>query len=208
MAQQSRSNPFGMDEDCRNCPALADCRTAIAHGYGDVAADFLVVGERPGPRADVTGVPFAGEDEPSPLQRVLGRLGLCALTSDPARPDLANVYLTNLTRCRHPDREPTAEEIEACEPYLDAEVRMINPEILIPVGQRALERITSEYTTLDPDDLDIADRHTETIRGRGFELVPMRDPRGASDDAIDEWVEAFASLMASDYRQTKGRRRR
>lgn len=208
MAQQTRSNPFAMDDSCRNCPALCERRSTVVHGYGDVAADFLVVGERPSARADETGIPFAGDDDFSPLQRALGRLGLCDLTDDSARPQLVNVYLTSLTRCRHPDREPTAEEIENCDSYLDAEVRMINPELLIPVGQRALSRLGAEYTTHSPDELRIEDRHAETIRGRGFELVPMRDPATASDAAIDEWVQSFASIMASDYRQTKGRRER
>ena len=208
MDQQSRSNPFGMDEECRNCPALCESRTQIAHGYGDVASDFLVVGERPTPAADHSGVPFADGDEHSALQRLLGRLGLCDLTSDPSEPALANVYLTYLTRCRHPERAPTDDEIDTCEPYLDAEIRMINPELLVPVGQRALERLGEAYTTLEPAALDVRERHAETVRGRGFELVPMIDPEVATTAEVDEWVEHFASVMASDYRQTKGRRSR
>ncbi len=208
MDQQTRSNPFGMDEDCRNCPALCETRRTVVHGYGDVEADFLVVGENPTDRADETGVPYAGDGEFSPLARMLTRLGLCDLTSDPARPRLVNVYLTGLTRCRHPDRAPTSDEIDACEPYLDAEIRMINPELLIPVGQRALTRLGSWYTTRSPAELRIDETHASTIRGRGFELVPMLEPTGTSDDERDEWVQSFASIMASDYRQTKGRRER
>ncbi|WP_247728658.1 uracil-DNA glycosylase [Halovivax limisalsi] len=208
MDVETRSNPFGMDEDCRNCPALCDTRESVVHGYGDVAADFLFVGERPGETADRTGVPFAGDEEFHPLTRTLGRLGLCDLTSDPARPHLEGAYLTYLTRCRHPDRVPTDEEVDTCEPYLDAEIRMINPELLIPVGQRALWRLGAEYTTRSADDLRIEDLHATTIRGRGFELVPMCDPREATESRRDEWVHAFADVMASDYRQTKGRRER
>ena len=48
-----------MDEECRNCPALCETRTQVVHGYGDVAADFLFVGERPTASADELGVPFA-----------------------------------------------------------------------------------------------------------------------------------------------------
>ncbi|MFC6769593.1 uracil-DNA glycosylase, partial [Natrinema soli] len=55
--QRSRANPYGMDEECRNCPALCETRTQVVHGYGDVGADFLFVGERPTAHADEAGVP-------------------------------------------------------------------------------------------------------------------------------------------------------
>ncbi|MFC4543588.1 uracil-DNA glycosylase family protein [Halosolutus amylolyticus] len=215
--QQTRANPYGMDEECRNCPALCETRTQVVHGYGDVGADFLFVGERPTARADTTGVPFlrdaddadGGSDrEGTTLRRMLERLGLCDVTSPADRPAVENVYLTNLTRCRDPDRHPTDEEVANCEPYLNAEIRMINPEILVPVGDRALEAIGIEYTTTPVDDLSLPDVHATTIRGRGFELVPMVEPQDQTDTQTQAWLEHFVDLMASDYRQTKGRRER
>lgn len=200
-----------MDEECRNCPALCETRTQVVHGYGDVDADFLFVGERPTARADETGVPFAGEggsDGDGGIRRVLERLGLCAVDSPADRPELENVYLTTLTRCRDPDRRPSDEEVATCEPYLNAEIRMINPEILVPVGERALAELGTEYTTTPAEDLSLPEDHATRIRGRGFELVPMIDPRGASAEETQTWLESFASLMASDYRQTKGRQER
>ncbi|QCS44322.1 uracil-DNA glycosylase family protein [Natrinema versiforme] len=200
-----------MDEECTNCPALCETRTQVVHGYGDVGADFLFVGERPTARADETGIPFAGEggsDGDGGLRRMLERLGLCDVTAPAQEPELENVYLTNLTRCRDPDRQPTDEEIGNCEPYLSAEIRMINPEILVPVGERALTELGVEYTTTPVEDLALPDDHAERIRGRGFELVPMIEPREQTDDQTQAWLEAFAELMATDYRQTKGRRGR
>ena len=224
--QQTRANPFGMDENCRNCPALCETRTEVVHGYGDVGADFLFVLEGPSPGADATGIPLAEsatrrsedcssgdeslEDDEfgSSLRRILERLALCDATSDPDRPELHNVYVTHLTRCRDPDREPTDEEIGNCEPYLNAEIRMINPEVIVPVGERALREIGEEYTTTPVADLDCESHHGESIRGRGFELVPMIDPTAQSDAERRAWLEAFAQLMATDYRQTKGRQER
>ncbi|WP_049924067.1 uracil-DNA glycosylase [Halopiger djelfimassiliensis] len=201
-----------MDEECRNCPALCEPRTQVVHGYGDVGADFLFVGERPSPEADETGVPFAAPDTDSnggtSLRRMLERLALCDARSPPDRPELENAYLTNLTRCRDPERPPTDEEVATCEPYLNAEIRMINPEVLIPVGERALEALGVEYTTTPVDELELPAAHATTVRGRGFALVPMIDPRAQSDAQTQAWLEHFASLMASDYRQTKGRRER
>lgn len=200
-----------MDEECQNCPALCKTRTQVVHGYGDVGADFLFVGERPTLRADEVGVPFlTDEDEGNgtSLRRILERLGLCDSTSSADRPELENVYLTNLTRCRDSDRRPTDEEIGNCEPYLNAEIRMINPEIIIPVGERALSEIGVEYTTTPVADLDLESDHATTIRGRGFELVPMIEPSEQTDEQTQAWLEHFVELMASDYRQTKGRQER
>jgi uracil-DNA glycosylase len=212
--QRTRANPYGMDEDCQNCPALCETRTQVVHGYGDVGADFLFVGERPTAQADAVGVPFlvdetTNDDETgTALRRILERLALCDATSPRERLELQNVYLTNLTRCHDPERTPTDEEIANCEPYLNAEIRMINPEIIVPVGERALVEIGTEYTTTPIEKLDLEADHGRTIRGRGFELVPMIEPRAQTDDQTQSWLEAFVELMASDYRQTKGRRER
>jgi uracil-DNA glycosylase family 4 len=195
-----------MDEDCRNCPALCETRTEIVHGYGPVDADFLFVGERPDPEADVSGIPFAGSDENS-LFDLLARLDLCS-DPDAEEPPLENVFLTLLTRCRHPERPPTDEEVRNCEPFLDAEIRSINPEVLVPVGARALEEIATEYTTRPAGEFDVETHAGERIRGRGFELFPMPDPATADDEALEEFLAAFADLLEDDYRQTKGRRRR
>lgn len=206
--QQTPANPFGMDADCRNCPALCEGRRQVVHGYGDVGADFLFVGEMPGDGADRTGVPFAGDERGERLQDLLGRLGLNnSLPSDDA-PELENAFVTYLTRCREPERPPTAEEIDTCEPYLNAEIRMINPEILVPVGERALRELAIEYTTTPADEFEMDEAHATTIRGRGFELVPMADPATMTDDRKEAFLDHFLGLMDRDYRQTKGRRSR
>ncbi|WP_195892437.1 uracil-DNA glycosylase [Halopiger goleimassiliensis] len=208
--QRTRANPYNMDETCRNCPALRETRTQVVHGYGDVGADFLFVGERPTPTADATGVPFVREEstQGTSLRRILERLGLCDATSPADEPALENVYLTHLTRCRHPERPPADEEVANCEPYLEAEIRMINPEILIPVGERALAELGTEYTTTPVEELALPATHASRIRGRGFELVPMIEPAEQTDEQTQTWVETFAELLATDYRQTKGRRER
>nr|WP_251344329.1 uracil-DNA glycosylase [Haloplanus sp. GDY1] len=195
-----------MDEDCRNCPDLADARTNVVHGYGDVGAEFMFVGGRPGPGADRTGVPFTGDDAGRRLQRILGDLGFSNSPPDADEPELDNAYLTYLTRCRHPDRDPTAEEVATCDAYLTADVRMINPEIIVPVGELALRGVAVEHTTRDADSLDVEACHATTIRGRGFELVPMRAPADQTDAETEAFVEHVAeSVLGRDYRQTKGR---
>lgn len=206
--QRTRYNPYGMDENCRNCPGLCDVRERVVHGYGDVSADFVFVGEAPSAAAEQTGVPFTGDDAGERFQDILGNLGLNNSLPTSDEPELENAFLTYLARCRHPDRAPTDEEVETCEPYLNADIRMINPEIIVPVGERALAELGEEYTTTPVEALDIEAHHGEAIRGRGFELVPMVHPGRMTAEQKETFIVNFLDLMESDYRQTKGRRGR
>jgi uracil-DNA glycosylase family 4 len=198
-----------MDERCTNCDVLPETRTQVVHGYGDVGGEFIVVGDAPSEAADRTGVPFTGDAAGERLQRILGELGFSRSPPESTEPDLQNVFLTYLARCRHPDRAPTDAELLNCDPFLTAEIRMINPHIIVPVGGRALETLAVEYTTRAPESFDVADDHATTIRGRGFELVPMLaldDQTGADTEAFVDHVRE--NVLGRDYRQTKGRRSR
>ena len=206
--QDEFANPFGMDAACENCPGLCTEREQVVHGYGDVGAEFLVVGERPTATADRHGVPFVGPDGER-VQSVFAELGFVRSPPDATEPDVQNVFFTNLTRCRHPEREPTDEEVATCEPSLNAEIRMINPQILVPVGERVLRALAVEYTTRRPDSFDIDAEHATTIRGRGFELVPMCDPASMRDEDAAAFTEHMReNVLSRDYRQTKGRQSR
>jgi uracil-DNA glycosylase family 4 len=206
--QRTLANPYGMDEDCRNCAGLCDVRERVVHGYGDVDADFVLVGEAPNAAVERTGVPFTGDEAGERVQDVLGNLGLNNSLPTCEEPELDNVFLTYLARCRHPDRTPTDAEVATCEPFLNADIRVINPEILVPVGERALHELGREYTTTPVAELDIEAHHAEPIRGRGFELVPMIDPTVMTDEQQETFIVNVLDLMAGDYRQTKGRRSR
>jgi uracil-DNA glycosylase family 4 len=198
-----------MDEQCTNCDALPETRTQVVHGYGDVGGEFLVVGESPSRAADRTGVPFTGDAAGERLQRILGDLGFSRSPPDATEPDLQNVFLTYLARCRHPERPPTDGEVTNCDPFLTAEIRMINPHIIVPVGGRALETLAVEYTTRSADSFDITEDHATTVRGRGFELVPMLPLDEQTDADTEAFVEHVReNVLGRDYRQTKGRRSR
>lgn len=198
-ARQDRlANPLGMDENCRQCPALCETRERIVHGYGPVDADVVVVGEMPGAGADASGIPFDG----TPVLDALARIGLW--DDDAGEPE--DCYLTYLTRCRHPERGPTDAEIRDCDPFLSADVRMVNPELLVPVGDRPLRALAADHTTRDPESLDPAALHATTVRGRGFDLLPLVPDAG--DDALGTFVEHARAELGRDYRQTKGRRGR
>ena len=198
-------NPFGMDESCPNCPPLVEARSRVVHGFGDVLAEFLFVKEAPSAEADA-GAPPLGHHRGYGLDTVLDRLGFLDGSADP--PTLTSAFVTHLTRCRHPDRPATDTEINTCEPFLNAEIRSINPEILVPIGQRALEHIAKEYTTEQPDALDAFEVHAQEIRGRGFELVPMVAESDLTEERFETFIEAMEQTLSRDYRQTKGRQGR
>jgi len=206
--QETVSNPFGMDDTCQNCPELCDTRSQVVHGYGDVGADFVFVGEAPSEGPDRTGVPFTGDDVGRSIQSMLADLGFVTSAPGGTEPEVDNVYLTYMTRCRDPERTPTDEEIRNCEGYLTAELRMINPEIIVPIGQHVLESLAREYTTTRPSEFDIEDAHATTVRGRGFELVPMLPVTEQSADQLQEFLDELSAILDRDYRQTKGRRER
>ncbi len=203
------SNPYGMDPDCTRCPALVDAREHIVHGYGDVGADFLFVAERPAASADRTGVPVREAGDAGGLTGFLRTCGFVTDEGDEAGdPVLENAFVTHLTRCRHPDRGPTREEIEACDAFLTAELRTINPEILVPLGERVLSELAQEFTTSLSDPWELEDVHATELRGRGFELIPLETLPEMDADQFEAAIDRFERTRDRDYRQTKGRRKR
>ncbi len=206
-ARQDRlANPLGFDRACPNCPELCEARDRIVHGYGEVDADFLVVGESPSSSAEAVGVPFGGPE--SVVLEILRELGVIAPSGDPTAPALEKWYLTYLARCRHPDRGVTEEEIRNCDPFLTAEIRMINPEIIIPIGDRVLRTLAAEYTTHDPATLTVAEQHATELRGRGFEFIPLREPADLTESGREAFIGKLARTIERDYQQPKGRRGR
>jgi len=202
--QGTRQNPFGMDEECQRCPELCATRSQVVHGYGDVGADFLILGTAPSAGADESGIPFTGTDRA--ILDVFA--GFDMVEFDAGTPVLENLFLTHVTRCYHPERGPTDEEVRNCDAYMTSEVRMINPEIIVPMGQRALAALAFEYTTRSADDFDIERDHATPVAGRGFELVPTIPPGEQSTAQREALVDRLEDVLNRDYRQTKGRRGR
>lgn len=207
--QERMANPYGMDPSCTRCPELVETRSTIVHGYGDVAADFLFVAEMPTHETDRAGHPVVETDGDRSLGDLLAAVGFLRDDTDAdGHPVLENAFVTHLTRCHHPDRGPTNEEIAACEPFLNAELRTINPELLIPLGERTVKSLAREYTTTNPDDLTLEEIHASEVCGRGFELIPLREPGNMDREDFEAAVERLSATLERDYRQTKGRRRR
>lgn len=146
---------------CVACP-LHRSRTQAVPGTGPSTARIMAVGEAPGQTEDRTGEPFVGAAG-QVLNRLLERIGL-------RRED---IYITNVLKCRPPlNRDPEPAEAEACSRYLDAQVELIRPDVILILGRHALGRLL-------PDSPGIGTVHGRRVR-RGDRLyVPLYHPAAA-----------------------------
>lgn len=123
--------------DCRRCE-LHQSRTQTVFGVGDRAARWLVVGEAPGAEEDKRGEPFVGRAG-SLLNAMLAAIGL---------PREA-VFITNILKCRPPqNRDPGPQEVLACSAYLDRQIALIEPTIILAVGRIAAQNLLKVDTPI------------------------------------------------------------
>ena len=112
---------------CTLC-RLAEGRTQVVFGEGDPHADLMVVGEGPGREEDLQGRPFVGRS---------GQL-LDKLLLEEAGLERRQVYIGNVVKCRPPEnRDPLPDEIASCRPYLDQQVELIRPIVVLTLGNFA-----------------------------------------------------------------------
>jgi DNA polymerase len=127
---------------------LAAGRTQVVFGVGRADADLLFVGEGPGEQEDLRGEPFVGRAGQLLTQLIEG----IGLTRD-------DVYIANVVKCRPPgNRDPHPEEIEACAPWLDRQLALIRPRVIVTLGNFATKLL-----------LDTKDGITK-LRGKEFEF--------------------------------------
>jgi uracil-DNA glycosylase family 4 len=116
--------------DCRRCK-LYDGRTHLVFGDGAPNARLMFVGEAPGAEEDLQGVPFVGAAGQL-LNRMLNKLGLRR----------EEVYIGNIIKCRPPgNRDPEADEITACLPFLKKQIQAIRPQVLVTLGRPATQAL-------------------------------------------------------------------
>jgi uracil-DNA glycosylase family 4 len=143
----------------RGC-GFEPCETAtnMVPGEGSAPAVVMLVGEAPGATEDVEGRPFCG-----PAGRLLDELL--------AEAGLAReqIYLTNVVKARPPrNRDPLPAEVAHWMPWLEAELALVQPSLVVPLGRHALAHFT--------DGLKISDVHGTEITARGRALFPMYHP--------------------------------
>ena len=150
---------------CRRCP-LSRTRTKAVPGEGAPDASIMFVGEAPGGDEDQQGRPFVG---------AAGRLLTHLLkTIDLDRPA---VFITNVVKCRPPgNRDPSPEEIDACNDHLLAQIALITPKVICTLGRFAAQ-------TLIDKSLSISRQHGKPRRLSGILYVPLYHPAAALHQA-------------------------
>ena len=162
---------------CTRCP-LHTTRTNVVFGQGVPTAEVLFVGEGPGQSEDEQGLPFVGRSG-----QLLDHY-LEAIDLDRSK----NIYIANIVKCRPPqNRDPLPEESSACMPWLEEQIRLIDPKIIVCLGRVAAKQM------MDPD-ISIMRQHGEFIQkdGRWYmaTLHPaalLRNP-AAKPDAFGDFV--------------------
>jgi len=122
-------NPLTIEEVAEKCKSCEKCplylsRTRVVPGEGDTKSKVMFIGEAPGEEEDLKGKPFVGK---------AGQLLTKILQSvDIKRED---IFITNMLKCRPPaNRNPSKSEIETCFPYLETQIALINPKIIVTLG--------------------------------------------------------------------------
>ena len=121
---------------CVRCPQLAETRQSVVFGSGNADADLMFVGEAPGANEDRLGLPFVGQAGKL-LDRLLEEIGLAR----------ADVFIQNVLCCRPPgNRDPLPAEIDNCQEWLYAKIRLVEPRVICTLGNFATKLIRGEPT--------------------------------------------------------------
>ncbi len=132
---------LGLAQKVSGCEAcsLSQTRTQTVFGCGDPGARLMFVGEAPGAEEDRRGEPFVGRAGQL-LDRIITQ-GL-KLTRD-------QVYIANVLKCRPPEnRDPRPEEVQSCKGFLEKQIELVNPELIVALGKPAAAFLTGEETSL------------------------------------------------------------
>ena len=167
-------------QDCERCPELVDSRSRIVNGVGPDDADLLFVGEGPGKNEDEQGEPFVGRSG-SVLDDALRDAGLAR----------ADVRITNCVRCRPPEnRDPRKEELANCRPYLEREIDLIDPEVIVTLGKVPAEHLLDRPVAVTKEVGSIEDAR---IAGASRRLLICVHPAATLYDRSQE--EPFAEAI-------------
>ena len=151
---------FAADVSACTVCGLARTRNLAVPGVGDRRADWLFVGEAPGAEEDAKGEPFVGQAGRL-LDSMLSALGMNRTKA---------VYIANVLKCRPPNnRAPTPAEVESCLPYLDRQIALIQPKLIVALGKSAA-------TTLLHVEATIASLRGRVHRYKGTPMIVTYHP--------------------------------
>lgn len=170
---------------CELCPLRAGC-TQTVFGVGDEKAQWLFVGEAPGTEEDARGEPFVGHAGKL-LDNMLLAIGL----------KRSEVYIANVVKCRPPDnRQPHAAEVAACLPYLQRQIALIEPRVIVALGKTAASALLN-------NDASIASLRGRVHEYQGMPLIVSFHPAYLLRTPLDKaksWQDLCLARAAADAR--------
>jgi uracil-DNA glycosylase family 4 len=163
---------------CTKCP-LAAGRTQVVFGVGNPEADLMFVGEGPGRDEDLAGEPFVGRSGKLLDKLMIQEIGI----------DRSSCYIANVVKCRPPNnRDPLPLEIEACRPWLESQLEIIDPTVVVTLGNFATKLLLDSTIGISK------------LRGRSYpyrrgHLVPTYHPAAALRGGAEIVAEMRADLV-------------
>ena len=183
-------------QTCRACELWAGATQAVL-GEGTTPAEAMLVGEQPGDREDLEGAPFVG-----PAGRMLDR-GLAEAGIDPSR-----VYVTNVVKHfryrargkRRIHQKPDAVHVAACRPWLDAELALVRPRVLVCLGATAAHALVGRHVKVTQDrgrplDSDLAEHVLATVHPSSLLRAPDEEARRAAYAGFLADLREVAALL-------------
>lgn len=167
-----------LKQDCMDCRAcsLSMTRHNLVFGVGNQQAEVMLIGEGPGEQEDLKGEPFVG-----PAGKLLDdMLEMIDL-------DRRKVYIANIVKCRPPkNRDPLGVEQEACRPWLERQIALVNPRLIVCLGRIAAMSLIRE-------DFRITREHGRWFDIGGRRIMATYHPSALLRD-VDKRPEAFSDL--------------
>ena len=163
---------------CTRC-GLCETRRNVVFGVGKETADVMFVGEGPGEQEDIQGEPFVG-----PAGKLLDDM-LSIIDLDRRN----NIYIANIVKCRPPrNRDPLETEQDACIGYLQNQIALVQPKIIVCLGRIAAKRLIDE-------DYRITRQHGQWVQKNGIWMTAIYHPSALLRD-VSKRPETFDDLIA------------
>ena len=160
---------------CRKCP-LGETRTKLVFGVGTAPSELMLVGEGPGEQEDLQGEPFVGPAGKL-LDDMLEMIGL----------DRTRIYIANTVKCRPPmNRDPAEEEMAACRHWLDEQIALVQPKIIVCLGRIAAGELIKK-------DFRITREHGQWFTHGDVKMMAIYHPSALLRD-VSKRPETFADL--------------
>jgi len=173
---------------CTKC-RLHQFRKNAVPGEGNLHAEIMFIGEAPGYNEDVQGKPFVGAAGKFLTELIEKILGV----------PRSSVYITNVVKCRPPEnRDPYPDEIETCSPYLDKQIMLIRPKIIVTLGKHSTNYILSKANVKIKSITSVRGQlFNVTILGISLNVVPTLHPAAAL------YNPQLKSYIEADFRKIK-----